>query len=307
MRNAYFTVLLGLIFIYSCGNGNKNSNQQEKKNYYLEGYVKDTKGEPIAGLTIWIPIVEHNYRQGISDQNGYYQIQLPHQVERVQLQVLGPRREWINLLKDTVISKKDIEKHEKIILPDIRPQWEGFVEVRGKVENAQTGEPMRGIGVWKELHGFKIHTNYMGNYVFWIKDSIGKDITLHFTSLDQSWTYDTTFSAKQGDVVTLPTLKMTKEQTLPKVSDNLFALQGKVVNANGEPLENISVIFQSRGGARTREDGTFSIIKFKTRPNESLDTISFQKDGVNIRHLTVELKWGKTVDLDTIILKEEKK
>jgi len=313
-RINWFVLLCLFTFSYSCKEEQKQQNSDNsRKQNYIEGHVKDEKGEPVAGLLVGALIGDKLRGGSLTDDEGFYRVNLPLNEERIQIRyALHPQAPTdFKTLKDTTITKIDWDKHEgKVLLSMIQIQLQNFTKegilVRGKLLDVANGNPLPKVPLtWRKNQ--KIVTNKLGNYLLLVRDSISENVSLHFTSPDKSWKYDTTIVAKKGDIVYLPDLKMTKEQTHPKIVTSMTRIQGKVTDINGKPLQSVSVSSLSiQSGTYSKRDGTFTFLRGVETDGLS-DTLVFQKEGYHERRKPVKLFSGKHVDLDTIILKEKKK
>jgi len=188
----------------------------QEQAYYIEGYVKDVNGEPIAKAQVHIP----GKRSGITaytDSDGFYRIKLPGNLKKVRIgiTIIGytPMTNCIgsSCVQDTVFTKDDWKVSKGILkMPDALFRLTGFpgaALIRGRILDAETGEPIAGAKAPMCI------TNRLGYYYFPIGFAFGENYELKLKFNKGGFnplSYDTTILIKKGAIINLNNLKMNK-------------------------------------------------------------------------------------------------
>jgi len=191
---------------------------RQKQVYYIEGYAKDTKGNPIAYANVRVPINTETKESARANTNadGYYKIKLPVDLKKIRIGItIAGYQPTTNIIgsscvRDTVFTEDDLKTGKGVVkMPDALFRLtghQGAILVRGRLLDADTGEPVAGAKKGMSM------TNRLGYYTFLVYPH-PDSIKIRFLFQKDGYAkmeYDTTIVASKGEIVHIHDLKMKK-------------------------------------------------------------------------------------------------
>lgn len=203
-KNIYKLIVGGGFILLSTSCGSRETT--------YEGYLKDAKtGDPLGNAKVGIIDFEKKKEETVNtDENGYYRFPVSKLDKEVKIGYTCSG--YQSILKELIITKEENEKNKgKIIAPDVLLTMDtmGVVIYRGKVRDAETGEPISGVSIG--LSGLSAwRTSKQGNYLIsFIKGEDKKSFVYNKTGYKQV-TVDTVLQPV-GSVMYVPDILMEKE------------------------------------------------------------------------------------------------